>query len=152
MKRKIEGKYIYRGVCAVILTLVSVAIFYEDWRDFVEINNQTGHLTGLGNLGMAIGIYGLLYIFIGKGLNAFKIGVNRISNVLASQVLTLLTIDALEVFISMAITGEFRFFWVFMGMYLIMFIVQSVIICLLVIPMIGQYRSCLLYTSDAADE
>ena len=56
MKRKIEGKYIYRGVCAVILTLVSVAIFYDDWRDFVEINNQTGHLTGLGNLGMAIGI------------------------------------------------------------------------------------------------
>ena len=108
MNRKIEGKYIYRGTCAVILTLVAVAIFYDDWRSFVEINNQTGHLTGLGNIGMAIGIYGLLYIVIGKGLNAFKIGVNRISNVLASQILTLLTVDALEVLISMAITGEFR--------------------------------------------
>ena len=140
MKRKIEGKYIYRGVCAVILTLVSVAIFYDDWRSFVEINNQTGHLTGLGNLGMAIGIYGLLYIVIGKGLNAFKIGVNRISNVLASQVLTLLTVDALEVFISMAITGQFRFFWQFIAMYIITFIVQAIIVSILVIPMIGQYR------------
>lgn len=140
MNRKIEGKYIYRGTCAVILTLVAVAIFYDDWRSFVEINNQTGHLTGLGNIGMAIGIYGLLYVFIGKGLSAFKIGVNRISNVLASQILTILTVDALEVLVSMAITGEFRFFWRFMTIYLITFIVQSVVISILVIPMIGQYR------------
>lgn len=140
MNRKIEGKYIYRGTCAVILTLVAVAVFYDDWRSFVEINNQTGHLTGLGNIGMAIGIYGLLYIVIGKGLNAFKIGVNRISNVLASQILTILTVDALEVLISMAITGEFRFFWRFMTMYFITFMIQSVVISILVIPMIGQYR------------
>lgn len=140
MNRKIEGKYIYRGTCAVILTLVAVAIFYDDWRSFVEINNQTGHLTGLGNIGMAIGIYGLLYVFIGKGLSAFKIGVNRISNVLASQILTILTVDALEVLVSMAITGEFRFFWEFLTMYFITFIVQSVVISILVIPMIGQYR------------
>ena len=140
MNRKIEGKYIYRGTCAVILTLVAVAVFYDDWRSFVEINNQTGHLTGLGNIGMAIGIYGLLYMVIGKGLNAFKIGVNRISNVLASQILTILTVDALEVLISMAITGEFRFFWRFMTMYFITFMIQSVVISILVIPMIGQYR------------
>ena len=140
MKKKIEKKYVYRGVCAIILTFIAVAIFYDDWRDFVEINNQTGHLTGLGNLGMAIGIYGLLYIVIGKGLSAFKIGVNRISNVLASQVLTLLTVDALEVFVSMAITGEFRFFWAFFTMYVFTFILQSIVICILVIPMIGQYR------------
>ena len=66
MKRKIEKKYIYRGICAIILTTVAITIFYNDWRQFVEVNNQTGHLTGYGNLGMAIGIYGLLYIFIGK--------------------------------------------------------------------------------------
>lgn len=140
MNRKIEKKYVYRGMCAVILTIVAVGIFYGDWRDFIEVNNQTGHLTGLGNIGMAIGIYGLLYIFIGKGLQAFKIGVNRISNVLASQVLSLATVDFLEIFVSMAITGQFRFFWKFVTIYLIMFLIQSVVICILVIPMIGKYR------------
>lgn len=140
MKRKIEKKYIYRGICAIILTSVAITIFYNDWRQFVEVNNQTGHLTGYGNLGMAIGIYGLLYIFIGKGLNAFKIGVNRISNVLASQVLTLITVDVLEIFISLAITGQFRFFWLFVDIYIFTFLEQAIIISLLTIPMIGQYR------------
>ncbi|MDY4809388.1 MAG: exopolysaccharide biosynthesis polyprenyl glycosylphosphotransferase, partial [Bulleidia sp.] len=134
------GKYVYRGACAIILTLIALVAFYIEWRDFVEVNNQTGHLTGLGNIGMALGIYGLLYIIIGRGLKAFKIGVNRISNVLASQVLTLLTVNCIEIFVSMAITGEFRFFWKLSAMFLIVFCVQSVVICSLVIPMIGRYR------------
>ena len=140
MGKKTEGKYVYRGACAVILTLIALVAFYIEWRDFVEVNNQTGHLTGLGNIGMALGIYGLLYIIIGRGLKAFKIGVNRISNVLASQVLTLLTVNCIEIFVSMAITGEFRFFWKLSAMFLIVFCVQSVVICSLVIPMIGRYR------------
>ena len=140
MGKKIEGKYVYRGTCAIILTLIALVAFYSEWRDFVEVNNQTGHLTGLGNIGMALGIYGLLYIFIGRGLKAFKIGVNRISNVLASQVLTLLTVNFIEIFVSMAITGEFRFFWELASMYLIVFIVQAIVICPLVILMIGRYR------------
>ena len=140
MGKKTEGKYVYRGACAVILTLIALVAFYIEWRDFVEVNNQTGHLTGLGNIGMALGIYGLLYIIIGRGLKAFKIGVNSISNVLASQVLTLLTVNCIEIFVSMAITGEFRFFWKLSAMFLIVFCVQSVVICSLVIPMIGRYR------------
>ena len=140
MGKKTEGKYVYRGACAIILTLIALVSFYIEWRDFVEVNNQTGHLTGLGNIGMALGIYGLLYIIIGRGLKAFKIGVNRISNVLASQVLTLLTVNCIEIFVSMAITGEFRFFWKLSAMFLIVFCVQSVVICSLVIPMIGRYR------------
>lgn len=140
MGKKIEGKYVYRGICAIVLTLIALVAFYAEWRDFVEVNNQTGHLTGLGNIGMALGIYGLLYIFIGRGLKAFKIGVNRISNVLASQVLTLLTVNFIEIFASMAITGEFRFFWELASMYLILFVVQSIVICPLVVLMIGRYR------------
>ena len=64
MNKKIEGKYLYRGTCSVILTIIAVAVFFGEWIDFVVVNNQTGHLTGLGNLGMAVGIYGLLYIFL----------------------------------------------------------------------------------------
>lgn len=140
MNKKIEGKYLYRGTCSVILTIIAVAVFFGEWIDFVVINNQTGHLTGLGNLGMAVGIYGLLYIFIGRGLKAFKIGVNRISNVLASQVLTLLCVNCIDLFVSLAILGEFRFFWKLVPIFLLVFAIQSVVICILVIPMIGRYR------------
>lgn len=140
MKKRPEGKYIYRWICTAILTLIATEIFYLNWRPFVELNNQTGHLTGRGNLGMAVGIYVLVYLIIGRYLKAFKIGVNRISNVLASQVLTLCMTDLAEVLISMAITGQFRFAWEFTKMYFIMFLIQAVVICVLCIAMIARYR------------
>lgn len=138
--KKIEGKYVYRGICAVILTAVACTIFFEDWYSFVMVNNQTGHLLGLGNLSMAVIIYGLIYIIIGKYLNAFRIGVDRISNVLASQVLTLFTTDVIEILVSMAITGQFRFAPDFAAIYAVTFVLQSFVISLLSIAMIGRYR------------
>lgn len=137
---KIEGKYLYRGVCACILTAVACTLFFEDWYSFVAVNNQTGHLLGLGNLSMAVIIYGLIYIVIGKYLNAFRIGVDRISNVMASQVLTLFTTDVIEVLVSMAITGQFRFVDQFVAIYAVTFCLQSFVICLISIAMIGRYR------------
>ena len=89
-------KYLYRGVCLVILVIISTTIFFDAWYEFVQVNNQTGHLLGLGNLGMATGIYLSLYYIIGKWMHAFKIGVERKANILAGQVLTLLSVAFLE--------------------------------------------------------
>lgn len=139
-KYRIEPKYIYRGVCAVILTAVACTLFLEDWYSFVQVNNQTGHLLGLGNLGMAVGIYGIIYLIIGKYLSAFRIGVDRISNVMASQVLTLFTTDCIEVLVSMAITGQFRFAPNFISIYAVTFCLQAFVICILSMVMIGRYR------------
>lgn len=60
--------------------------------------------------------------------------------VMASSVLTALTTDIIEVLLSMAITGQFRFIGEFVWRYVLLFIVQSVVLCLLVIPMIDIYR------------
>ena len=107
---KLEGKYIYRTMCCAILAILATGSFFYVWFKFVEQNNQTGHLTGIGNLVMAAGIYVALYIILGKGLRAFRIGVDRKAHLLASQVLTLFSTDALEILISCAITGQFRYF------------------------------------------
>ena len=139
-KAKIEQKYVYRGACAVLLAVIACMIFFEDWLAFVTENNQTGHLLGLGNLAMAVIIYGLIYSIIGKYLSAFKIGVNRISNVLASQFLTLLTTDVVEILVSMAITGQFRFMGEFTRLYVMTFLLQVVIICPLCVLLISIYR------------
>lgn len=51
-----EGKYLYRNVCSILITFLCTFSFYVVWYDFVEDNNQTGHLLGRGNLIMAFAI------------------------------------------------------------------------------------------------
>lgn len=139
-KNRIQWKYVYRFACAVILTVIASGLFLAAWYDFVQENNQTGHLLGLGNLLMAVLLYVALYGGIGRWLHAFKIGVERKASIMASQVLTVLTADVMELFLSLAITGQFRFFHEFLRIYTVLFAVQAVILSLLVIPMINRYR------------
>ncbi len=140
MKQQLQGKYIYRFCCGTILTGIAAALFLAFWYDFVEVNNQTGHLLGLGNLSMSVLLYIAVFVIVGRWLHAFKIGVERKASVMASQVLTVLVTDVIEVFLSLAITGQFRFLHEFVRLYALLFLIQAVIDSLLVIPMINCYR------------
>lgn len=133
-------KYLYRGVCVLIYTFFATAVFYWFWHEYVKDHNNTGWLLGLGNLGMATGIYMVLYLVVGRWLHAFKVGVERKASVLAGQVLSLATVAFFEIFISCAITGQFRYFWDFVRIYALMFLFQSLINGVLTIPMINLYR------------
>ncbi len=139
-----SSKYVFRGFCVVILTLAAEALFFVFWFNFVQDYNWTGYLLGLGNLGMAMLIYFILYVVIGKGLHAFKIGVERTANVVASQVLTFFVVDILEILVSMAITGNFRFFFRFFWIYFLLFLCQSVLSGIMVVCMIRVYRKVFL--------
>jgi len=138
--KKLQNRYIYRWICMVMFCIIATGMFFYVWYSFVKVNNQTGSLLGLGNLSMAAGIYLILYVLIGKALKAFAIGVDRKANLLASQVLTLFSVNATELFASCAITGQFRFFPNFLWRYLLLALVQSVVLCLLTIPMVDLYR------------
>ena len=135
-----DFKYIYRAICAIIFIFVSTAMFMFVWFNFVEVNNQTGHLTGHGNLGMATLFYAGLFLLVGKFIGAFKIGVTRMSANMASVVLTAFTVDFIEIFLSMAITGKVGFFWNFLREYFVLFLAQSIVLLLLVYPMVRIYR------------
>lgn len=137
---KLEWKYLYRGACAAILIAIGTLAFALVWIDFVRVNNQTGHLLGSGNIGMAVGIYAVLFFLIGEFIGAFRIGVDRKASLMAACVLTAFTVDFIEVFLSMAITGQFRFFPNFLGRYSLLFFIQSAVLCILLIPMINIYR------------
>lgn len=138
--KKIQWKYVYRFVCAGLLTGIAAGMFLFAWYEFVCENNQTGHLLGLGNLSMAVLLYIALYSVIGRWLHAFKIGVERKASVLASQVLTVLVVDIIEIFLSLAITGQFRFFHEFFIIYSILFPLQALVLGGISIPMINIYR------------
>ena len=79
---RLEGKYIYRDICTAILVLITTLDFMHVWYEFVSRHNNTGHLTGIGNILMATIIYAVLYFVIGKWMHAFKIGVERKANIL----------------------------------------------------------------------
>ena len=140
MKPKYEMKYYYRFLCGAIYTIVATTFFAFTWLMFVTVHNQTNHLLGYGNLGMAIIIYIILYIYFGYQFRAFKIGVERMASSIASQVITLFTVNVFEILISMAITGQFRFFSAFAVRYFLLFLVQAFVNGLLTIPMVNIYR------------
>lgn len=143
-----NGKYLYRYICTAVLTFLSTALFLYCWYGFItggfDRNSafQFGShsLRGIGNIGMAVGIYMVLYFIIGGWLGAFSIGVHRKANILAGQALALFTVDFIEIFMSCAITGQFRLFFDFMKLYMIMMLAQIVINSLVTIPMVDLYR------------
>ena len=139
-KVKIQNRSIYRWLCTVLLCLLVTVMFFAVWFEFVEDHNQTTNLTGLGNLGMAAGIYIVLYYIIGRALKAYGIGVYRKANLLASQVMTIFVADVTELFISCAITGQFRFFPQFLWIYILLGIAQSIVVIFTTIFLVDLYR------------
>ena len=136
----IDPRYLFSVVCASLLTVVATALFSYAWIDFVSVHNQTGKLMGLGNIGMAVLIYAGLFAFVAQWVGAFRIGEDRKSAIIAALVLTVATTNAVETFLSLAITSQFRFFFAFALRYSLLFLVQSVVISLLAIPMVNAYR------------
>ncbi len=139
-KEKVQNRYIYRWICMVLLCILATAMFFVVWYLFVYDHNNTGSLLGLGNLSMAAGVYLVLYYLIGKALKAFRIGVDRKANLLASQTLTLFSVDFIETFVSCAITGQFRYYPQFFWRYLLLAFVQTVVLCVITLPLVDLYR------------
>lgn len=137
---KEDNKHLYRACCACIITVFVSMMFLLVWFYFVRDNNETGHLLGKANIGMSLGLYTALYIILGRTAKAFNIGVDRKANIVAAQIITLFLTDAVELFFSLAITGQYRFFWRLLRRYLLLWVAQSVVISIVSIVMIDIYH------------
>ena len=135
-----EPKYTYRFACGCMFTALAAGMFFFVWYRFVSIHNTTQSLLGLGNLGMALLLYIALYVYFGRLVRAFGFGVERKFATVAAQIIALMITDVAEVFLSLAITGQFRFFWSFTWRYFLLWCVQSVVIGLLTSVAIDIYR------------
>lgn len=122
------------------MVLIATASFAYIWISFVRVNNQTGHLMGLGNIGMALGIYAFIFVVTGRWMNLFKVGVERKAKMVASAVITVFSTDVFELFVSLAITGQFRFVLHLLWRYAVLAVCQSLVLVLLLIIMIDIYR------------
>ena len=139
--KKGEGKYLYRKICTFLIVCIASGMFFFVWYRFVRVNDQTKHLTGLGNLGMSLLIYLAGFYWLGHLLHAFKIGVERIASVLASLALTIFLSNLAEEFLSLAITGQFRFFFNFLWRYALLTVAQVLVLCPFAWLMIVIYRA-----------
>lgn len=135
-----SSRYVFRTCCAILLTIMFSASFFYVWLEFVEEHNQTGHLLGLANLLMAVLIYGGISILLFNWLGGYRIGVYRKMNIVASQISGLFLLNIAEIFVSMAITGQFRFFFDFLWRYALLFVVQSVADVIVTDVMVNVYR------------
>ncbi len=139
-ENRIQGKYVFRWVCGIAHTLYASLTFWWVWISYTTFHDQTGHLTGLANRLMALFIYAFVFVLLMKSMGGYLIGVSRKMNVVGSLAVALFITDAAEVFISLAITGQFRFFWAFLWRYILLFLVQTFCISLSSIMLIDLYR------------
>lgn len=138
--RKYLTKYFYRSVCAIIITIVCSSMFFFVWYSFVTEHNQTGHLTGIGNLGMSVLIYTVILVVALHGLGGFSIGVNRKMKIIASQIVGIFSTNLVDILISMAVTGQFRFGMILFCEYVVLALVQSGVVFILTSFMVNLYR------------
>lgn len=134
------NKYLYRFLCAITIIILATGSFSIVWLFFVKVNNQTGHLLGRANILMSIAIYFFLFSIIGHWLKAFKIGVERKAKIIASIALTVLVTNFIEVLVSMAITGQFRFFGSFLWRYSLLAVGQMIVFVLITVIAVNEYR------------
>ena len=140
MTKKAQGEHIYREMCLLILALAAAFIFFVHWRDFVYSHGDIGHLQKKSNIFIAVLIYTVLFALIGRWLHAFKIGVERKTNLIAAQLLTAGAADALESFIGVALTAQYKLFFPLSAMCVRMFFVHMAVGIILIIPMINLSR------------
>ena len=133
-------RYIYRGICALILTVLATASFIYVWIDYVQHTNRTGYLLGKGNIAMSAIIYILMFIIFGRFFHAFSIGVERIAKQAVSAALTLFVTDIAEILVSATIQNNFRYIPDFAWRYLLLALAQSVVLGVFVIIMNFLYR------------
>ncbi len=133
-------RYTYRAICAVIITFVALMLYLTMWLLFLYKYNNTGYLLGWGNLSLATLLYVLLFSANGKFLKAFKIGVERKTKLLPSVALTILMTNVFEIFVSMAIINNFRYFFALTWRFAALSIAQVFVLSVVAIIMTDLYR------------
>lgn len=135
-----QFRYLYRFLCAMVLTAVCTLSFIWIWIKFVRNFDYKRILLGMGNLSLASLVYILSFFVIGQFLHAFKIGVERKSKLIGSIILTVLLTDIVEVPFSLAIFNNFRYFLSFIWRYILLSIGQCFVCSLLAFIMVDLYR------------
>ncbi len=139
-RTRTQLKTMYRFICGTLLVAAASVSFAYVWDNFISTYNVFSHLRGPGNFAMSVGVYSGFVFAMFRVLGCFRIGVDRMMNIIVSIVLGLLFADIAMVFASMAITGQWRYFPIILSSYAPMWAVQAPAIGLLGAAFIAIYK------------
>ena len=134
-------RYVYRGICSIIITVIAVLMYLTIWISFAFTFNTTGYLYRWGNLILVTVIYSIIFLVNGKLLNTFKTGVERQSKQIASVIITSLLTNVIMIPVSLAIINNYMFVFALTWRYLFLSLCQSSVLALTVTLMVSLYRN-----------
>lgn len=131
-------KHWYRGISGIVITGLILLLFEFVWK--LDLNELL-HVRFLnkGNL-LMLGVYAVLMVVFINAYGGYRIGVNRISNVIMSQFLGILSVNAIEVVMTILMVGQVYDIGRIFSAYLKLSFYQTVVIFFLTWLMIVIYR------------
>lgn len=118
----------YRFVANAVMILLALLCYVFVWFKYLNIMLDKSYLMK-GNF-LVIGVYGILIAYFISFFGGFKIGVNKKSNVIISQIIGLLIANGIYLVITVMMAGYMSYIPKFMFYYGCTFMVQAVIVSL----------------------
>jgi len=128
MKHMQTYKNWYRFVANAVMILLALLCYVFVWFKYLNIMLDKSYLMK-GNF-LVIGVYGILIAYFISFFGGFKIGVNKKSNVIISQIIGLLIANGIYLVITVMMAGYMSYIPKFMFYYGCTFMVQAVIVSL----------------------
>ncbi len=140
MNLSVEKKYYYRFLCGVLLIAAVTGMFLLCWLKFTEAHKLVGHFQDVSSWIIWPVIYVLLYFSTARSLRGFRIGVERMANTIAAQIISILMTDVVGALISMVLFSRPQLFGYLLLCFLVLFLAQSFVVSLLLTVMFFIHR------------
>ncbi|MBQ4206446.1 MAG: hypothetical protein II662_07300, partial [Bacteroidales bacterium] len=114
----------YRFLANSILVMTALLVYIYVWFKYLNVMLDKAYLMK-GNF-MVLGIYALIITYFISFFGGFKIGVNKKSNVIISQIIGLLISNGIYLIVTVMMAGYMSYIPKFMFYYGCTFIVQAV--------------------------
>ena len=116
----------YRFLANSILVLTALLCYIFVWFNYVNVMLDKSYLMK-GNF-MVLGIYAIIITYFISFFGGFKIGVNKKSNVIISQIIGLLISNGIYLVVTVMMAGYMSYIPKFMFYYGCTFIVQAILV------------------------
>ena len=139
MKIDAEMKHYFRFFCNLLLTVLVTGMFVFVWTRFLSPLVHSNTLEGYTGWGTWLVIHVLLYCIMSHSFHGTRIGVERLSNIIAAQIITLTITNMMEFLISILLIGQWRHLGVVVLCFIGLLLAQSFAVSLIVFLMVRIY-------------
>ncbi len=108
MINKDQYKNLIMFLASTLILLVQVAIFYYIWNKYYNYSSVIGIMYFRWGYYALLAIYAIINFFFSKIFGAYKVGYLKVSEVVLSQILSVLCCNAVT-YIQLALIGRWRF-------------------------------------------